>query len=143
MATDQRRRSGASARPDAGGAGRIPVLSERLRAGRDGDQRGVDDRRPDGTQRRGDRRVDPDRLDFQRRRRKRTSIRFAIEIGAGATVDVYGLQVEAQAGASGYKASTRGGVYEDAHLGDDVLTITTTDVNRHSCTVKIIHANHL
>ena len=45
--------------------------------------------------------------------------------------------------ASGYKASTRGGVYEDAHLRDDVLTITTTGVNRHSCTVNIIHANHL
>jgi hypothetical protein len=72
-----------------------------------------------------------------------TSVRFALEIGAGDAVDVYGLQVEAQTAASGYKASTRGGVYEDAHLGDDVLTITSTDVNRHSCTVKIIHANHL
>ena len=72
-----------------------------------------------------------------------TPVRFAIEIGAGDVVEVYGLQVEAQTAASGYKASTRGGVYEDAHLGDDVLTITSTDVNRHSCTVKIIHANHL
>jgi hypothetical protein len=72
-----------------------------------------------------------------------TSVRFAMEIGAGGVVEVYGLQVEAQTAASGYKASTRGGVYEDAHLGDDVLTITSTDVNRHSCTVKVIHANHL
>ncbi len=72
-----------------------------------------------------------------------TSVRFAMEIGAGDVVEVYGLQVEAQTAASGYKASARGGVYEDAHLGEDVLTITGTDVNRHSCTVKIIHANHL
>ena len=72
-----------------------------------------------------------------------TSVRFALEIGAGDVVDVYGLQAEAQTAASGYKASTRGGVYEDARLGDDVLTIASTDVNRHSCTVKIIHANHL
>ena len=72
-----------------------------------------------------------------------TSVRFALEIGAGDAVDVYGLQAEAQTAASGYKASTRGGVYQDARLGDDVLTITSTDVNRHSCTVKIIHANHL
>jgi hypothetical protein len=72
-----------------------------------------------------------------------TSVRFAIGIGAGEVVDLYGLQVEAQTAASSYKASTRGGVYEDAHLGDDVLTITSTDVNRHSCTIKIIHANHL
>ena len=72
-----------------------------------------------------------------------TSTRFAIEIAAGDAVEVYGLQVEAQAVASGYKATSRGGVYENAHLGDDVLTITSTDVNRNSCTVQIIHANHL
>jgi hypothetical protein len=72
-----------------------------------------------------------------------SSVRFAIEIGAGDVVEVYGLQVEPQTSASGYKASTRGGVYEDAHLGEDVLTIASTDANRHSCTVKIIHANHL
>jgi hypothetical protein len=72
-----------------------------------------------------------------------TSVRFGMEIGAGDAVEVYGLQVEAQTAASGYKASTRGGVYEGAHLGDDVLTITSTSVNRNSCTVKIIHANHL
>jgi hypothetical protein len=72
-----------------------------------------------------------------------TSVRFAIEIGAGAAVEVYGLQVEAQAAASGYKASVRGGVYENAHLGDDVLTVTSTDVDRHSCKVKVVYANHL
>jgi hypothetical protein len=72
-----------------------------------------------------------------------SSVRFGIETGAGDVVEVYGLQVEAQTAASGYKASKLGGVYEDAHLGDDVLTITSTDANRHSCTVKIIHANHL
>jgi hypothetical protein len=72
-----------------------------------------------------------------------TSVRFGIEIGAGDVVEVYGPQVEAQAAASGYKASTLGGVYEGAHLGDDVLTIVSTDANRHACTVKIIHANHL
>jgi hypothetical protein len=64
-------------------------------------------------------------------------------VGAGDEVEVYGLQVEAQSAPSGYKASGRGGVYEGAHLGDDSLTITSTDVNRNSCTVKIIHANHL
>ena len=61
-----------------------------------------------------------------------TSVRFAIEVGAREAVEVYGLQVEAQTAASGYKASTRGGVYENAHLGDDVLAITCTDANRHS-----------
>lgn len=72
-----------------------------------------------------------------------TSVRFAIEIGAGDSVAVYGLQVEAQAAPSGYKASSAGGVYQGAHLGDDVLTMTSTDVNRNSCRVKITYANHL
>src|ERR1039457_1389539 len=35
-----------------------------------------------------------------------TSVRFAIEVGAGDGVTVYGLHVEAQAAASGYRAST-------------------------------------
>jgi hypothetical protein len=72
-----------------------------------------------------------------------TSVRFAIGIGAGDVVDVYGLQTEAQSAPSGYKASSRGGIYEDAHLGDDVLAITTTDVNRNCCKLRVIHANHL
>lgn len=71
------------------------------------------------------------------------SLRFAVEIPAGAEIEVYGIQVEPQAGAGVYRASARGGVYADAHFGDDVFRLTRTDVNRNSCTVKIIHANHL
>ncbi len=72
-----------------------------------------------------------------------SSITFGLEVPPAATLDVYGLQVEPQSAASVYKATTGGGVYEDARLADDALTITTTGVNRHSCTVNIIHANHL
>lgn len=71
------------------------------------------------------------------------SIAFGLEAPASGTLDVYGMQVEPQAGASVYKPTTAGGVYEDARLRDDVLTITTTGVNCHSCTVNIIHVNHL
>ena len=64
-------------------------------------------------------------------------------IRAGDVVDVYGLQAEAQTAPSSYKAAH--GVESTKILtwAEDVLTITTTDINRHSCTVKIIHANHL
>jgi hypothetical protein len=75
--------------------------------------------------------------------RSSESVRFGLEAHAGATFDVYGLQVEPQAGASLYNASTTGGVYADARLRDDVLSFTTTGVNSHACTVNIIHANHL
>jgi hypothetical protein len=72
-----------------------------------------------------------------------TSISFGLELPAGESVDVYGMQVEPQASASLYKSSRKGGVYEGARLSEDLLTITTTGVNCHSCTVNIIHANHL
>ena len=71
------------------------------------------------------------------------SVRFAVEAPGGTAVDVYGPQAEAQGGASVYRQSSRGGVYADAHLGDDVLRVTRTGFNRNSCTVNIIHANHL
>lgn len=72
-----------------------------------------------------------------------SSISFGLEVPPTSSLDVFGLQVEPQAAASAYKATTTGGVYQDARLADDVLTITTTGVNRHSCTVNIVHANHL
>jgi hypothetical protein len=54
------------------------------------------------------------------------------------------MQVEPQAGASLYKATTTtGGVYENARFRDDVLSLTTTGINCHSATVNIIYANHL
>jgi hypothetical protein len=68
---------------------------------------------------------------------------FGLELPAGATVAAMGFQAEAQAGASVYKETTTGGVYENARLADDALAITATDVNRHSATVNIIYANHL
>jgi hypothetical protein len=71
------------------------------------------------------------------------SITFGLELPAGLSLEVYGLQAEPQAGPSAYKVSTTGGVYEGARLRDDVLTITATGVNQHSCTVGIYHAKHL
>ena len=72
-----------------------------------------------------------------------TSVRFGIEVASTGAVEIYGVQVEAQPGPSGYKPTSRGGVYENAHLRDDLLAISKTGVNRHSCAVNIIHANHI
>ena len=71
------------------------------------------------------------------------SVEFGIEVASGSAVDVYGPQVEAQGGASVYRATSRGGVYTDAHLSEDVFGVTRTGCNRNSCTMNIIHANHL
>jgi hypothetical protein len=72
-----------------------------------------------------------------------SSVTFGIELGAGAAVDIYGLQVEPQPNPSLYKPSTTGGCYENARLGDDTLSFTTTDVNHHSATVNILYASNL
>jgi hypothetical protein len=72
-----------------------------------------------------------------------SSISFGFELPAGASIEIFGIQVEAQTVASVYKATTRGGIYANARLSDDILSITATGENRHSCTLNIIHANHL
>jgi hypothetical protein len=71
------------------------------------------------------------------------ALRFGVEVPAGVTVEIWGPQVEAQGGAGVYRTSTRGGVYTDAHFRDDVFQVTRSGINRNSCTVNIIHANHL
>jgi hypothetical protein len=71
------------------------------------------------------------------------SVRFGIEVAGGGNIEVYGPQAEAQGGASVYRATGRGGVYTDAHFRGDVFSMTRTGCNRNSCTVNIIHANHL
>jgi hypothetical protein len=68
---------------------------------------------------------------------------FGIELPAGASVELRGVQVEAQVNASAARDSVSGGVYDGAHLRDDQLEVVATGVNRNSCTVNIVHAKHL
>ena len=68
------------------------------------------------------------------------SMVFGIEAAAGVSLDVFGLQVEPQAAAAVYKQSTTGGVYPHTAFRDATLSLTATDVNRHSATVNLIHA---
>ena len=71
------------------------------------------------------------------------AVTFAITVPSGA-IEISGVQLEAQAGASGYKPTHgRGGVYPDARFSHDVLRFTTDDLNHHSCRVRIIHAEHI
>jgi len=72
-----------------------------------------------------------------------SSVVFGVQLPAGSALSVYGMQVEPQVGASEYRPSTTGGVYENARLDIDELTVTTTGPGQHSCTVKIINVDHL
>ncbi len=66
------------------------------------------------------------------------SVTFAIQLQPGGSADLYAIQVEAQAGASGYKMTTSSsGVYPLARLLSDELAITTNGPNRHSCQIGI------
>lgn len=71
------------------------------------------------------------------------TVDFGIEVPGGASINIFGMQVEAQPAASPYHPSTLGGVYADARLRDDVLAITAVSPGQHACTVNIIHADHL
>lgn len=63
---------------------------------------------------------------------------FSIALAAGQTVDVWGLQVEAQPYPSAYKQTTAAlGIYEETYFSDDELTITSTNVGFSSCDITL------
>jgi len=72
-----------------------------------------------------------------------TAVECGIQVPPSAAVSVFGPQVEAQLAPSAYKTGTTGGVYDNARFRDDSFTLTSTDVNHHSVTVNILHANSL
>jgi hypothetical protein len=70
-----------------------------------------------------------------------STLTVGFRVPAGQTVDVFGVQLEAQPGVSIYKTTfAGGGVYTNARLGDDALDITTDAPNRHSCKLTIVAA---
>jgi hypothetical protein len=66
------------------------------------------------------------------------AIEMAIEIPAGVTVDLYGLQAEAQPQPSAYKKTTsRGGVYPATRFALDSLRSVAAGLNDYSVEVKL------
>lgn len=66
------------------------------------------------------------------------AVRFELQIGAYVNAEVFGLQVEAQPGASTYRQTlSRSGVYAAARFQNDVLEITHTGPGQHSARVLI------
>jgi hypothetical protein len=63
---------------------------------------------------------------------------FSLVLAAGQTVDVWGLQVEAQPYPSTYKQTSAAlGIYEETYFGNDELTITSTNVGLSSCKITL------
>jgi hypothetical protein len=71
------------------------------------------------------------------------SIAFSLQVSPGASVQMFGMQVEAQPAASAYKPSSTGGVYPAAYFRDGLLAFTSTDVNHNAVTVNITYASTL
>jgi hypothetical protein len=66
-------------------------------------------------------------------------IGFGVQIPAGAQVDVFGAQVEAQPEAGLYKKTIDlGGVYGSTRFSSDVLNFTASAVNQNSCQLGLI-----
>lgn len=72
------------------------------------------------------------------------SISFGIAVDPGATVDIFGIQVEAQTSASLYKRTTEaGGVYPNARFRGDTLTVTTVGPGRHCLELDIVNVDYI
>lgn len=68
-----------------------------------------------------------------------TSVTFGAELDAGATVDLFGMQVEAQLAPSDYKMTeNRGGVYAKARFGQDRLAVTAQSTDVYDATIRIV-----
>lgn len=67
------------------------------------------------------------------------SIVFGIDLSAGASVNVCGMQVDAQPNPSKMRTTlARSGVYSHSRFDQDELTLTTAGPNDHATTVNII-----
>jgi hypothetical protein len=66
------------------------------------------------------------------------SITFSVEVPGTHSIEIYGLQVEAQPNPSQYKKTTLwGGVYQATFFSDDRLQVTTTGPNEHALDIKL------
>ncbi len=64
---------------------------------------------------------------------------FGVQLPAGVQVDTFGAQAEAQPGAGLYKKTIDlGGVYSSTRFSSDLLMVTATAPNQHSCRLDLI-----
>jgi hypothetical protein len=67
------------------------------------------------------------------------SVTFGVILDGGLTVDLFGMQVEAQAAPSTYKTTYgNGGVYANARFDADEIAITADGPGQHSCSLQVV-----
>jgi hypothetical protein len=68
-----------------------------------------------------------------------TQVTFGAQLDPGVTVDLFGMQVEAQLGPSDYKQTTQqGGVYAKARFGSDNITVTAQGTDVYDAVIQIV-----
>jgi hypothetical protein len=69
-----------------------------------------------------------------------TSITFGAQLDAGASVDLFGMQAEAQPAPSDYRMTgATGGLYARARFGEDRLTVTAQGTDVYDATIRIVN----
>jgi hypothetical protein len=72
-----------------------------------------------------------------------SSVTFSAQMSAGGAVDLFGMQVEAQLGASDYKQTgTSGGVYSNARFGADTITVTAQGTDVYDAVIQIVNTEN-
>lgn len=72
-----------------------------------------------------------------------SSVTFAATLSAGGTIDLFGMQAEAQPGASDYKQTgTSGGVYANARFGADTITVTAQGTDVYDAVIQIVNTEN-
>lgn len=70
---------------------------------------------------------------------QQNGIAFGVQLPAGAQVDAFGAQVEAQLGAGLYKKTIDlGGIYSNTRFSSDSLSFSATAPNQNSCQIDLI-----
>ena len=68
-----------------------------------------------------------------------SQVTFGAQLDSGATVDLFGMQVEAQLAASDYKQTTgEGGVYSKARFGSDSISVTAQGTDVYDAVIQIL-----
>lgn len=68
-----------------------------------------------------------------------SSVTFGLQLAAGGSVDVFGLQVEAQLAPSDYKVTgAAGGVYSEARFASDQLLVTAQGTDVYDAIIQIV-----
>jgi hypothetical protein len=70
-----------------------------------------------------------------------TTVTFGAQFDPGASVDLFGMQVEAQLAPSDYKKTeTQGGVYANARFAEDGLTVKAQSTDVFDAVIRIVGA---